>query len=366
MTRTPARSSHAALCLLFAAGALPAVAQSYVRTVVVSPVPGDSLASGQALLAAVSAIPGPTSADPWLVKVEPGIYDLGESSLLLREWVDVEGSRNTVIRGHGRDDIYGGTVVGANDSELREVTVETDGMGLVPAVVGVFLPNVGTRLHRVRVVSRNGVEGSDAIFIRGGSPKLTEVEVVASGSAFASGIVIDEAGSPAIANSTIEVSGATSTNRGILVQEACAGGEPLLNSVRITVQGGEKAYGIVGRYKIRPEPIVLDSTIIRVSSGKMENVGVVFTKGAGLMRLIGCVVEASGAGSHGVWTKVGGAGVTVTGSEVSGETASVAGIGGAGVVSVASSVLRGGPAGIGTVCAGVTDEAYAFYPSTCP
>lgn len=365
MKRVSARSVCAALWLL-SAGAVPAAAQSYLRTVVVSPVPGDPLASGQALLSAVAAIPSPASTDPWVVKVEPGLYDLGEGSLLLREWVDVEGSRNTVIRGHGRDDIWGGTVVGANHSELREVTVETDGMGLMPAVVGIYLPGVDTRLHRVRVVSRNGVEGSDAIFIRAGSPKLTEVEVVASGSAFASGIVIDEAGSPAIANSTIEVSGATSTNRGILVQEACAGGEPLLGSVRITVKGGEKAYGIVGRYKIRPEPIVLDSVIVRVSGGKLENAGVVFTKGAGLMRLIGSLIEATGAGSHGVWTKVGGAGVTVTGSEVSGETASVTGIGGAGVVSVASSVLRGGPAGNGTVCAGVTDEAYVFYPSTCP
>lgn len=359
------RSISVACCSMFLAGTLPAAAQSYARTVVVSPVPDDPLASGQELLAAVAGIPNPRGTDPWLVKIEPGIYDLGDGSLAMRQWVDVEGSGATVIRGHGRGDVFGGTVVGASHAELRELTVETDGVGLAAAVVGVYLPAVDTRLHRVRVVSRNGVEGTDAIFIRNGSPKLSAVEVVAWGSAFASGIVIDGSAKVAIADSTIEVSGATSTNRGILVQEACAGSEPLMRGVRITVSGGEKAYGIVGRYLVQPEPMVIDSTTIRVSGGKLENAGVIFTKGTGLMRLLGCRIDALGAKSYGVWSKVGGASVTVAGSEVSGETATVAGIG-ASVVSVSSTLLKGGPAGEGAVCAGVTDEDFVFYPNDCP
>lgn len=353
-------------CVLFlGAGALPAAAQEYVRTVVASPVPGDPVASGQKLLDAVAGIANPRGNDPWLVKIEPGLYDLGAASLAMRPFVDLEGSGTTVIRGHGRGDVYGGTVVGANNAELRELTIETDGAGVSAAVVGIYLPAVNTRIHRVRVVSKNGVEGSDAIYIRDGSPKLSSVEVVASGSAFASGIVIDGSAKAAISDSTIEVSGATSTNRGILMQEACAGKEPFMRGVRITVSGGQKAYGIVGRYLVQPEPIVVDATTIHVSGGKVENVGVTFTKGTGLMRLLGSRIEAVGAGSYGVWSKVGGASVTVASSEVGGETATVAGIGES-VVAVSSSVLNGGPAGEGTVCAGVTDESYTFYPNECP
>ncbi len=360
------RSIHVLCCATFLAGAMPALAQTHVRTVLVSPVPGEPLASGQALLAAVAGIPNPGAADPWLVKIEPGIYDLGDDSLTMRRFVDLEGSGATIIRGHGRGDIFGGTVVGASNAELRELTVETDGVSRATAVVGVYLPAVDTRLHRVRVVSRNGVEGTDAIFIRGGAPKLSEIEVVAWGSAFASGIVIDESASPTVSDSTIEVSGATATNRGVLIQEAIAAGEPLLRGVRITVAGGQRAYGIVGRYKFQPPPIVVADAILRVSGGKIENVGVTFTKGAGLMRVVSCLIDASGTSSYGVRTKVGAAGITVTGSEVSGETGTVAGIGAEGIVAVSSTVLKGGPAGEGTVCAGVTDESYVFYPDTCP
>lgn len=359
-------SIRALCCATLLAAAMPALAQTYVRTVVVSPVPGDPLASGQALVAAVAGIPNPGAADPWLVKIEPGIYDLGDGSLTMRRFVDIEGSGATIIRGHGRGDIFGGTVVGASNAEMRELTVETDGVSTATAVVGVFLNFVDTRLHRVRVVSRNGVESSDAIFIRGGAPKLSQLEVVAWGSAFASGIVIDESASPTISDSTIEVSGATSTNRGILIQEAVAAGEPLLHGVRISATGGQRAYGVVGRYKFQPPPIVIDASILRVSGGKIENVGVVFTKGAGLMRVISCLIDASGTSSYGVRTKAGGAGITVTSSEVSGETGTVAGIGGDGIVAVSGTVLRGGPAGEGSVCAGVTDESYVFYPDTCP
>src|SRR5262245_51677536 len=122
-------------CAISLAGTSPAAAQDYARTVVVSPVPGDPLASGQALLASLAAIPNPRGNDPWLVKIEPGVYDLGDGSLAMRAFVDIEGSGATVIRGHGRADIYGGTVVGANNSELRELTVETDGVSMASAVV---------------------------------------------------------------------------------------------------------------------------------------------------------------------------------------------------------------------------------------
>jgi hypothetical protein len=65
---------------------------SGVRTIVVKAVPGDALAGGSALLAALASIATNSASDPWLVKLEAGLYDLGVSSLVMKEYVDLEGS----------------------------------------------------------------------------------------------------------------------------------------------------------------------------------------------------------------------------------------------------------------------------------
>ena len=72
---------------------------------------------------ALAAIDSPSAANRWLLKIEPGRYDVGDTVLALRDFVDVEGSGrlSTEIIGHG------GTVVStASTIELRELTVTCD------------------------------------------------------------------------------------------------------------------------------------------------------------------------------------------------------------------------------------------------
>ena len=92
-----------------------------VRTVFVSPVPGDAAASGAALLAAVAGIPDASAANPYLVKVEPGLYDLNGASLAMKEYVDIEGSGEqvTVIVSAASSVNYSGTLLGADNAEVR-------------------------------------------------------------------------------------------------------------------------------------------------------------------------------------------------------------------------------------------------------
>ncbi|MCJ7668671.1 MAG: hypothetical protein MUP04_10420, partial [Anaerolineae bacterium] len=101
----------------------------YVRTVVVSPVPGDAVASGTALLNALDGITDSSATNPYLLKIEPGVYDLGTSALTMKEWVDIEGSGElvTTIKRSGSSDGGTGTVVGADNAELRFLTVENTG-----------------------------------------------------------------------------------------------------------------------------------------------------------------------------------------------------------------------------------------------
>lgn len=63
---------------------------TYKRTIVVGPV-GTNVQNGTALLAAVASV-NPTAANPYLVTIEPGTYDLGSQTLHLKPFLDVEGS----------------------------------------------------------------------------------------------------------------------------------------------------------------------------------------------------------------------------------------------------------------------------------
>jgi hypothetical protein len=101
----------------------------YRRTVLVKPV-GSAAANGAALLAALAGIASPSAANPWLLKIEPGVYNVGApGSLVMRPFVDIEGSGETVtkITGPGDGSNTVGTVQAVNNSELRFLTVENTG-----------------------------------------------------------------------------------------------------------------------------------------------------------------------------------------------------------------------------------------------
>jgi hypothetical protein len=78
---------------------------AYARTVLVRP-KATPAASGNALKAAVAGITSAAADKQYLVKVEPGLYDLGTSKLQMKAFVDIEGSgmgTTTITRSGGVD-----------------------------------------------------------------------------------------------------------------------------------------------------------------------------------------------------------------------------------------------------------------------
>ena len=75
----------------------------------------------------MSGITDPSASNAYLVKVEPGIYDLEASSLFMRPFVDIEGSGEGITTITSALGSGSGTVVGANNSELRYLTVKNTG-----------------------------------------------------------------------------------------------------------------------------------------------------------------------------------------------------------------------------------------------
>jgi hypothetical protein len=102
-----------------------------VRTIVVSPVFGDPLASGTALRHAYAGVAHVTADAPVLLKLEPGTYDVGSSVFdLNKAYVHIEGSGQdlSVIRGSAN---YAVLTI-ERDMHLSRVTVQnTDGQGIV-------------------------------------------------------------------------------------------------------------------------------------------------------------------------------------------------------------------------------------------
>ncbi len=107
----------------------------YRRTVVVKPLTptGSESDNGKVLLNELNDIDDAAADNRYLLKIEPGIYDLENDHLALKPYVDVEGSGEgvTIIKGYGM--ITGstgelwGTVTGADGVEIRDLTIESRG-----------------------------------------------------------------------------------------------------------------------------------------------------------------------------------------------------------------------------------------------
>ena len=80
-------------------------------------------------VAAVNSIKDASSGNPYLVVIGPGIYALGSQRLIMKEWVSIQGSGQSVttITGTGNSDRFFGTIQGANNTELGNLTVENKG-----------------------------------------------------------------------------------------------------------------------------------------------------------------------------------------------------------------------------------------------
>ncbi len=101
---------------------------AFARTVVVG-AGDDAAANGTALLAAMAAVPTPASADEgWLIRLDPGSYDLGSSTLVMKPWTVVAGADRelttiTSSRCCTQTATLLATVNAAASAELRDVTV---------------------------------------------------------------------------------------------------------------------------------------------------------------------------------------------------------------------------------------------------
>jgi hypothetical protein len=356
-------------CILFSSS----VASAQIRTVLVSPVPGDPTASGTNLRNALANIPSPSSTNRWLLKIEPGIYQLQGTALLMRPWVDIEGSGIgvTTIRLSSPTDPFNSTISGASNAELRLLTVEA-----TENVTAMSNNNAHPRIYRVKFVAtglarRFGMENILS------APRIEECEFIVSlppsafGPTFGFGISFDQLPTgvrSSILRSRIMVSGGN-INYGVRMSRGQTVTE--IQETRIDVTGGSSsnAYGIYaqGGDWLGSETLELRNVRIK-STSTSQSVGIFLEVGTSIkLEISHSTIEGNGASTAKGIFQGGNRAVGLQHSIVAGSTKTVEVPNHS--FSIQATGLFGGPAtaGLWNGCMGVWDENGTFYTNTgCP
>jgi hypothetical protein len=169
--------------------------------VIVSPKPGDTPQNnGTALLNNLADIPA-DALNPYLIKLAPGIYDIGTSSLQMKPYVDVEGSgeNTTIITGH-IDSSASGVVRGASNAEIRFLTVRNTGGGSY--AIAIYNSSASPKITNA-MVSGSGGTYNYGVYNLSSSPTMTNVTVSGSGGPYNYGVRSINNGLTTIKNSNI-------------------------------------------------------------------------------------------------------------------------------------------------------------------
>lgn len=207
---------------------------TYKWTLLVSPV-GTVVENGTALRNALASIGTTSSLNRYLIKLEPGIYDVGTTGLQMKPFVDIDGS-------------------GENASTIRaEVDSPTSGAVIASSYV---------TLRHVGVINFVPPAGSNSIAVYAKSVGLFALEHVrAAGGGGGSGIgmLIDNA-SPTIDSSSVLGLQAT-TNYGIYVVESLVGHtQAAVTDSKLSGQSGTHTYALfVGGGLITVERSLLEA-----------------------------------------------------------------------------------------------------------
>lgn len=323
-----------------------------VQTVYVHPVPGDHTASGTRLINALASITNASATKRYVVKIEPGIYDVGTTGAQMKPYVDIEGSGQeaTVIKGSGGSEMgTTGVVVGAASSEIRDLQVKAE--STEAATIGILLPQGANSTIREMTITASG---SSVIYgirnLSQTSSKIEDVTITTNGGTSGYGIGNKfENTAPIIKRTVINVTTGPALAYGISATYSTL---PEIRDVQVDVSGGNTSYGIYAEPRLDAVNVhIINSSIRSVDYGVYANDCDVTVEHSQIR-----ATDSLGIGirAHNVM---------VDNSIIEGDKHTVYF---ALTAAIGASRLDGGPVLVGGTCAGVYDESYTFYASTCP
>jgi hypothetical protein len=141
--------------------------------------PGDTpLIGGENLRNALQSIVKVSAEEPWLLFLEPGVYDLGAQGLRMRSFIHIRGSGQTLTTVRSR--APGATLVAEERTELSALTVEHVGGGDEALALSTATP--AFRAREVVALARDGQRRTVAIHSSAGAGPggFERVQAVAS------------------------------------------------------------------------------------------------------------------------------------------------------------------------------------------
>lgn len=355
-------------------------AGNYQNWVVVAQSGGDFTS----IQTAINSISDASASNHYVVKVMPGIYT---ENVAMKPYVDIEGSGEmaTVIQFTGRESSTSGVLVGANNTELRFLTVENTGGSLY--AIGIYSAGATMTLTHVTALAHGSSVSVIAIAAESDSNLvLKEVEAHAEGSGSPDVVGI------AVKNSSVQLTNVFGSGKG---GDYCTG---LWTSFATVTAADLRAEGLncsnaIGIFTYGSSTELSD--VRAAAKGSTNSTGIHIAISTAFHLVNGHVSAAGGTGNaHGVWNQTSSSVIdncTISASGASSNygvstyatsgsytmqihnsqiTSNQATLNNNAyfTTSAANTFLSGGAvSGGGTLkCAGVVDEAYTFYNNTCP
>ncbi len=208
----------------------------------------------------------PSPTNTCLLKIMPGIYDIGAVSLQMQPYVDIEGAgeNTTKITGSISE---AGVVRGASSAEIRFITIEaTSGA----SAVAVYNNNVSPKMTNVTAVAIGG--GSDlvhAVFNDNASPVMTNVTASAESSVAPVYTIFNlgAASAPVIMNFNVSLPRCGPTTWGGCMGILNYGGASAIITNGIVTVRNPSNTGVVGIYTGNSSTAIISN--VRVIAGTM-------------------------------------------------------------------------------------------------
>lgn len=244
---TGATSASAAIANLGAATVThyhdPLYQRKYARTAVVAREGGDFTSPYQAMDALPEWCANPSPANPCLLKIMPGVYNIGTNSLAMHQHVDIEGSGENVTKISGTIDSYtAGVVTGASNAEIRYLTVENSGTGNVNSIA-IYNENSSLTISHVTATATTMVGNATAVWNVLSSPTFLNVSLVSLSSPNNCHGVYNLDSTLTMTNASI-TTGPACTGYGIFNHRGSATTSAQISNLHAVISGATISYGI--------------------------------------------------------------------------------------------------------------------------
>jgi hypothetical protein len=325
-------------------------------------------AAGNALIITLANITDNSASKPYVITMDPGTYDLGDTRLQLKPFVDIQGSGqgNTIIQGNGNPtvgDLNNGVLKGANSMEIRDVRIVCVG-GSGRNAIALYNALSSPTLRNVTITSSGGASNW-GIRNAGSNPLIEDSTITVSGGSNSYGIVNSSstATRPTIRRTVISASGATNSF-GIYNDQAGLPVEVRDNKITVSATSQSAGFYYDASGTGAGATTVVDTAIS--ATGATTNYGISFTALASDSLTVDNSQVAASGGTSSYGISLLNAGLTVRQSSISGATRSIKTLVNSPKIGLSQLAGPFEPSGL-TACAGVYDQNLVFYAGpACP